>query len=188
MQNPQQHNSPPPRPDSPTSSRKNTRPARTYTTGPITKWIRHLTVGIAVVIGVGVLARYPSLPDSIPIHFNLSGEPDSWGPKSSVFLLVGTFTAIVVGITWLSHYPRSFNYIGEVTEANAQEMYRAGEQMIVWVNAACALIYLGVALSVTVSANGAFFVTLGMVALFAVMIAGIARMLQASKMRAPSSR
>ncbi len=29
---------------------------------------------------------YPSLPDTIPIHFNAKGEADGWGSKESIFL------------------------------------------------------------------------------------------------------
>jgi uncharacterized membrane protein len=29
---------------------------------------------------------YPGLPDSIPIHWNIRGEVDGWGPKSTIFL------------------------------------------------------------------------------------------------------
>ncbi|MEY2648394.1 MAG: Immunity protein SdpI, partial [Bacteroidota bacterium] len=32
---------------------------------------------------------YPTLPETIPTHFNLEGKADAWGDKSNIFLLPG---------------------------------------------------------------------------------------------------
>ncbi len=37
---------------------------------------------------------YPSLPDTIPTHFNIKGEADGFGEKSSVFLGPGIMAAV----------------------------------------------------------------------------------------------
>jgi len=37
---------------------------------------------------------YPSLPQTIPTHFNASGEADAWGDKSTIYLL-----PTIMGIT-----------------------------------------------------------------------------------------
>ena len=42
---------------------------------------------------------YPSLPETIPTHFNLEGKADAWGNKSSVFL-----PAAILGLTSLFCY------------------------------------------------------------------------------------
>ena len=39
----------------------------------------------------------PGLPDQIPTHFGLNGEPDSWGSKNSIFLA----PAILCGVGFL---------------------------------------------------------------------------------------
>lgn len=36
---------------------------------------------------------YPTLPDSIPTHFNMKGEADHWGDRSSIFLGPGIMAA-----------------------------------------------------------------------------------------------
>jgi uncharacterized membrane protein len=36
---------------------------------------------------------YPSLPDTIPIHFNIKGEADGFGGKDSIFLVPGIMAA-----------------------------------------------------------------------------------------------
>jgi uncharacterized membrane protein len=44
-----------------------------------------------------VLSAYPRLPDRIPVHFNIAGDPDRWGGKSEILILV----AVVWGLNIL---------------------------------------------------------------------------------------
>lgn len=45
------------------------------------------------------LANYEVLPDMIPVHFNIFGEPDKWAAKSIGSVL---FAPIILGITAIS--------------------------------------------------------------------------------------
>ncbi|WP_125099039.1 DUF1648 domain-containing protein [Leucobacter chromiireducens] len=152
------------------------RPARTYTTGTVTRVLRWVAVGVMVLTIAAALLSYPSLPEEVPVHFGLSGEPDAWGPKSSIFLLVGIGAAVVFGVAWLSAHPAWFNYPSTVTRENAQEHYRNGEQMMVWLLLCLAVLFSGILFSslapITVgwliaAAGGGIFVSLGV---------GVARM------------
>jgi len=42
---------------------------------------------ISILSFLGISAFYPFLPDTIPIHWNASGEIDGWGGKWNIFLL-----------------------------------------------------------------------------------------------------
>ena len=42
---------------------------------------------VSVLSFLGISAFYPFLPDTIPIHWNASGEIDGWGGKWNIFLL-----------------------------------------------------------------------------------------------------
>ena len=42
---------------------------------------------------------YPSLPDTIPTHFNIKGEADGWGGRDSIFLV-----PFILGLTGLFTY------------------------------------------------------------------------------------
>lgn len=48
-------------------------------------------VGFAIVIGTATLTatRYRDLPDSIPIHFGITGRADNYGPRLLIWLVVG---------------------------------------------------------------------------------------------------
>ena len=92
------------------------RPPRTYRTGAVTRWIRIATVGFTAIVIAVALIRYPALPDSVPTHFGITGEPDAWGPPSSMFPLLAILAALVGGMTWLSFHPRYFNFPVEITD------------------------------------------------------------------------
>ena len=49
----------------------------------------HLAALIALGIhGVTIAMYYPGLPDRIPIHFGIDGQPDGWGDKWMLLLLL----------------------------------------------------------------------------------------------------
>lgn len=154
------------------------RPARTFETGPVTRWIRHVSIGVTLLCTVFIMAFYWTLPETVPTHFNIVGEADAWGPRSSVWMLVIVFTAINLGMVFLSRHPRVFNYPGVITEDNAQTLYRAGEQMMVWLTAACALIYVGISGSMIWGYNPVIVLAPAMILMFGSLIVGLARMLQ----------
>jgi len=47
-----------------------------------------------------VIANYPSLPETIPTHFNFQGVPDKWGSKNEILILpiMGAFLHIVLTV------------------------------------------------------------------------------------------
>lgn len=58
-------------------------------------------------------------------------------------MVFGVLTALMVGISVLSRFPRVFNDSVAVTEGNAQRVYRAGERLMVWRLGAMGIIVLG---------------------------------------------
>ncbi len=52
---------------------------------------------------------YPKLPASIPIHWNMHGEVDGWGGRSTLFLMPAMATGLLVFFAFLpSLSPKSF--------------------------------------------------------------------------------
>lgn len=109
--------------------------ATTFETGTVTKRIRRSTLIATAVLSVVLLAGYPLLPDLIPTHFNLAGTADSYGPSWTVFVIVGLLAALIGATSWLSTRPQVLNFPVVVTEANAQQIFRESERMMVWVSA-----------------------------------------------------
>lgn len=71
-------------------------------------------VHIALIIALWLIPAfaYNSLPDRIPVHFNLHGEPDRWEEKSgwALYMLPAVWTVIGGLIFVLLRYRRAFNY------------------------------------------------------------------------------
>ncbi len=75
-----------------------------------------------------LLKYYPDLPLSIPDHFGISGEADSWGSKTTLWYLLGTNAALYGGLTISRRFPHYFNYPINITEQNARRQY----QLAIW--------------------------------------------------------
>lgn len=156
------------------------RPARTFRTGPITRGLRWFSVLASLAITAWILVRYPSLPDTVATHFDLSGQADDWGPRWSILVLAGVMLLMSLGIAALSTRPRSFNYPSEITASNAQAVYREGERMLVWTLLGTVLIYVGIAWA-TLESGGDLLLVVGLVVLVAASIIGIIRTVRVAR-------
>jgi len=75
------------------------------------------TINIALSLALIALSinAYPDLPERIPLHFGLNGEPDRWGSPSLLswlmLPLIGVATVVFLYITAavVPRYPKSFN-------------------------------------------------------------------------------
>jgi hypothetical protein len=151
------------------------------TTGPVTRWLRRVTLVAAAAVTVWVLVRYPSVPDTVPVHFATGGEADDWGSKSTVLWLSLIMLVAIGGIHWLSYHPdASFvNYPKRLTVVNAPAMYRAGEQMMVWLNAGLVVLYAGIAGAIMEGADILLFLIPGFVLLGGGLVVSIVKMVRA---------
>ncbi|XMB85907.1 DUF1648 domain-containing protein [Mycoplasmatota bacterium WC44] len=52
------------------------------------KIIKYILLSIMILTFVFTIIIYPSLPDQIPMHWNMNGVVDRYGDKSSVFILL----------------------------------------------------------------------------------------------------
>ena len=76
------------------------------------------------------LYNYTSLPESIPMHFNLAGKVDRYGDKSEILILPFVGTVLFFGMTILNKFPHIFNYLVEITTENALAQYQSATQML----------------------------------------------------------
>ncbi|KAM9862234.1 hypothetical protein ACI1US_01843 [Leucobacter sp. BZR 635] len=156
------------------------RPRKSYRTDAVTIWLRRGSIALTVGSALAVVSGYASLPDEIPIHFNLAGTADGWGSKSNVFLLIGIFVVIVSGSVWLSSKPHLFNYPTEITVESAQAVYREGERIMVWLAFVVSLIAVSFALSTLFEIDLGFFTLFMAAAALGVTGVGVVRIINAS--------
>lgn len=77
-----------------------------------------------IIIGM----NYSSLPDVIPNHFDLNGEPNQYGSKNSLWAVaaVSVFIYMLIGIITL--FPESFNYPSQKNDKESQ--YKMGVKLM----------------------------------------------------------
>lgn len=118
--------------------------------------LRVLRIGwIIIVLNVLVVfAFYFKLPESIPTHFNLKGEADGYGSKSTLWML-----PIISGLSYFLLFmittkmkPWNFNYPTKVTEKNAPVLYALCLQMLVWLNLSIAVLFFIITLEILLKA------------------------------------
>jgi len=95
---------------------------------------------LEIVAVIGILAGFiliasvwGDLPEQIPTHFDLSGQPDDWGGKRSLVIVQIVVTALYLLLTYVSRYPHQFNYPWRISGENAAAQYRNARQMLILV-------------------------------------------------------
>ncbi|AGB18564.1 DUF1648 domain-containing protein [Thermoanaerobacterium thermosaccharolyticum] len=84
-----------------------------------------IIVIINLILELLLFIRYwPYLPNKVPIHYSLFGNPDSWGSKRTLFLIPLVSILLYFMFSYISRFPHIFNYIPEITEENAERQYR----------------------------------------------------------------
>ncbi|MCO6498233.1 MAG: DUF1648 domain-containing protein [Chitinophagaceae bacterium] len=77
-----------------------------------------------------VFMTFGQLPEAIPTHFGISGEPDGYGSRNMIFLLPAIATVLFIGLTVLTRFPHKFNYLSRITEQNAITRYTFAVRLI----------------------------------------------------------
>lgn len=96
------------------------------------------------------------IPDRIPVHFNVSGEPNRWGKRESILIpsIIGTFVYLLLYM--LSWFPHVHNYPVEITKENARKMYMTSRKMLSTINfVLTVLISIGLLATVTAGYSSA---------------------------------
>lgn len=85
---------------------------------------------ILIAAAVYVLKHYGSLPDKIPTHYGLNGNPDGFGNKSTLLILLIVTASMFTGLIVLNKYPHLFNYPTALTSDNAPKLYQQASRLI----------------------------------------------------------
>ncbi|MBC8004701.1 MAG: DUF1648 domain-containing protein [Verrucomicrobia bacterium] len=82
-------------------------------------------IGWLSLLAIWVLAitSYSNLPDTIPIHYDGTGQIDRFGNKINILTLPLIATILFVGITIANRFPHIFNYPIKITEENTFRQY-----------------------------------------------------------------
>ena len=100
------------------------------------------------------LINYAKLPDTIAVHFNAAGLPDSFGSKVTLLILPILGTIIFLGLTVLNRFPYLFNYPTKITTENAESQYRSAVRLIRYLKFALVLVFTFIVFKTIQTAEG----------------------------------
>lgn len=108
-------------------------------TDQLGEWVGWITL---FATWISAVYAFVVLPETIPTHFNMTGEPDGYGSKISLMLIPLISTVVFVGMTLINRKPEIFNYPVKITAENAAFQYRNATRMIRWLKFSIVLIFL----------------------------------------------
>lgn len=93
---------------------------------------------------------YFDLPEKIPIHYNLKGEVNGYGSRSTWWLLFIINLLIYYGLSVFTTRtkPWKFNSSVKLTQRNAEKVYGLTLQMLVVLNSTIAFLMLFIAIDI----------------------------------------
>ncbi|WP_453990270.1 DUF1648 domain-containing protein [Bacillus nitroreducens] len=98
------------------------------------KILEILSILLLVGMYIFIIVNWSEIPNRVPTHFNIAGEPDSWGGKGSILILPIIATFLFKTMFILSKFPHVHNYPVKVTPENAEGLYKASQKMLITTN------------------------------------------------------
>lgn len=77
---------------------------------------------------------WSDIPEIIPTHFGLSGAPDNFGSKKSLFIIIIIAVTFHILLSVLSKIPKYYNYPVSVTNNDAEALYKIGRQLMLLID------------------------------------------------------
>lgn len=100
------------------------------------KWLIWL---VAIIPGIYLAATWQSLPDQVVMHFDLHGNPDRYGNKTELLLIVGLLCLMTVGIYFLLSNIYKIDPKRYAAE-NKDRLHRMGFAVGIFMSALCCVI------------------------------------------------
>jgi uncharacterized membrane protein len=72
------------------------------------------------------------LPGRVPTHFDAAGNPNGWGPSSTLLFLPVMAVGLYLLISLVAQFPAVFKYPVRVTEENRARLQTLTLQMVAW--------------------------------------------------------
>ncbi len=113
-----------------------------YTSTKSEELMKNMAIIILAFTTVYGLYMYTMSPDTLPSHFNLEGEVDSYSSKTVVLLIVGINLLLYFLLSYAATKPKYFNYPVKINEKNAQIQYDNIIQLQVRIKLIITIIFL----------------------------------------------
>ena len=123
-----------------------TRPKITLQRTQFDKTVETTGQVLLILLWLVTMIAFFTSPETIPTHYNASGQVDNYDGKTTLFILPVIASIIFIGITKLNKYPHIFNYAVTITEENAESHYSVATRMLRILKLVCVLVFFLIAL------------------------------------------
>jgi uncharacterized membrane protein len=94
------------------------------------------------------------LPDRLPVHFDLAGNPDRWGTRLELFVPSGISLVLFIGLVLLTRIPHTYSYIVEITPKNAPRQYGLAVRLLRSLNVLMQWLFAAITWTIIRAAQG----------------------------------
>lgn len=134
------------------------------------KMIISLPILFVLINCILVMASYEGLPETIPSHFNIEGEVDGYGDKSTIFIPLVIQLVVSILLLWIGNHPEKHNYMVAITDANRAEQYSLSSRLIRRLNFIIGLVFITITCSITSPTFPKFIILLELALVFGVIV------------------
>ena len=96
----------------------------------VDKLLEAVSLIILLIIWGIVFFNYSNLPQTIPTHYNASGQADAFGGKEEIWKPLIVLTILFIVLTFFNKFPQLFNYPVDITEDNAFRNYTIATRLL----------------------------------------------------------
>jgi uncharacterized membrane protein len=79
------------------------------------------------------IKNYKTLPQRIPVHFDLDGKADHFGNKAFIFLMPVMGMLLYLIFMYITRHPESSNFPVEITESNKEAQFLIMTIFLRWI-------------------------------------------------------
>lgn len=117
-------------------------------------------LAVAAYLGAGALMMIAAaglirLPEAVPVHFDIAGNPDRWGRPLELLLVPGVGLLLFAFLSVLAGRARAFNYPVAITPQNAARQLTLARRMILAMRAVLVWVFVFLLLGMIRVAQGA---------------------------------
>ena len=117
-----------------------------------------------------IIVSYEGLPETIPSHFNIKGEVDGYGDKSTILIPLFLQLGLSLLLLWIGNHPEKHNYLVAITDENRAEQYSLSSRLIKKLNFIIGLVFITITYSIATPTFPNFIILLELALIFGVIV------------------
>ena len=138
-----------------------------------------LAILILLAATVFVLINWSNMPEQIPSHYDFKGQPDAYGGKGTLVVLMVTAWILVPMMMILGNFPKFYNTGVQRTPTNEAVINRITRDLISFMEFAIAVLFAYMMIVPVIGASmGAWFIPVFLGVIFGSIIVTVVRLIR----------